>query len=88
VAGDSRRSRWGVAEWAMTVVGVLGTVGLALTAPDVAIGAGTALFGFGGWIAGKKAQPPAERPLNGASLFSTAHERLEFFPTPPTDASA
>jgi hypothetical protein len=88
VAADSRRSRWGVAEWAMTVVGVLGTVGLALTAPYAAIGAGAALLGFGGWVTGKKAEPPVERPLNGASLFSTAHERLEFFPTPPTEALA
>jgi len=79
VAGDSRRNRWCAVEWVLTAVGAASTVGLAFTAPYAAIAAGGGLCSFVGWVAGRRAELPQPRPLNGASLFVTASEHLEVF---------
>lgn len=73
-----RRRWWTRTEYALTVVGVGATAGLALTGPLAPLGVAAALIGFGGWIAGKYAAPEqiAERPLGGASMFVSAQRRL------------
>jgi hypothetical protein len=73
-----RRRWWTRTELACTVVSVASTAGLALLAPLPVIGAGAAFIGFGGWIAGKRADRDlrADRPLGGGSLFVTAHRQL------------
>lgn len=79
VAGDAKRSRWTIVEWAVTAVGVAATIGLACTQPLAGIGVLGPMFGFGGWIAGKQATTPEPRPLNGAALFVTGSDKLAVF---------
>ncbi|WP_158230741.1 hypothetical protein [Frankia sp. CcI49] len=83
LANRRSRRRWTMIEWAMTVVGAAASVGLALTSPEAAIGTGSAIAGFGGWVAGRRTTPPESRPLCGASMFVAADERLDLFQTPP-----
>jgi hypothetical protein len=79
VSRDSRRARWGIVEWVLTALGCAATVGLAFTAPYVAVAAGGGLCSFVGWVAGKRGELPQQRPLNGASIFVSAPERLACF---------
>jgi hypothetical protein len=78
LGADERKRRWSRTEFALTVLSVAATAGLALTAPAAAVGVGAPLVGFGGWLAGKRAsqEPPEPRPLGGASMFVTAQRRL------------
>ena len=73
-----QRRWWTRTDYAMTVIGVAATAGLALTAVLPVIGVAASVVGFGGWVAGKLAAPesPDERPLSGASMFVTAQRRL------------
>jgi hypothetical protein len=75
---QERRRWWTRAEYAMTVISVGATAGLALTAALPVIGVAAPVIGFVGWIAGKVAspEPPEPRPLGGASVFVTAQRRL------------
>ncbi len=75
---QERRRWWTRAEYAMTVISIGATAGLALTAALPVIGVAAPVIGFGGWIAGKVAspEPPEPRPLGGASVFVTAQRRL------------
>ena len=75
---EERRRWWTRTEYAMTVIGVGATAGLALTAALPVIGVAAPVIGLGGWIAGKIAspKPPEPRPLGGASVFVTAQRRL------------
>lgn len=75
---QERRRWWTRAEYAMTVISVGATAGLALTAALPVIGIAAPVIGFGGWITGKIArpEPPEPRPLGGASVFVTAQRRL------------
>jgi hypothetical protein len=41
-------------------------------------GSGGAIAGLGGWFAGRRAQPPEPRALNGASMFATAAGKFNF----------
>jgi hypothetical protein len=77
--GQQEQRRWWTrAEYAMTVISVGATAGLALTAALPVLGAAAPVIGFGGWLAGKLAapEPPEQRPLGGASVFVTAQRRL------------
>ncbi len=79
VAGDSRRSRWTKVEWAVTAVGAAASIGLDCTEPLAAVAMLGPMLGFGGWVAGKRAQTPEPRPLNGAALFVTGADKLSVF---------
>jgi hypothetical protein len=79
VLGKREQRRWWKrTEYAMTVISIGATAGLALTAPLPALGVAGPVIGFGGWIAGKLAvpEPPEERPLGGAAMFVMAQRRL------------
>lgn len=73
-----RRRWWTRTEYALTVIGVGVTAGVALTAALPVLGAAAPLIGFGGWMAGKRAAPEqlAERPLGGASMFVSVQRHL------------
>jgi hypothetical protein len=76
IRAGGRAKRWTVTEWAMIVVGTGAQVGLALLNPLAALGAMGPVAQFAGWVAGKRAQTPEPRPLNGASMFVTAEKAL------------
>jgi len=75
---QERRRWWTRAEYAMTVISVGATAGLALTAALPVIGFAAPVIGFGGWVAGRMAspEPPEPQPLAGASMFVTASSEL------------
>lgn len=79
--GDTeRRKRWTIVEYAMTVVGVSASVGLALLNPFAGLSTFAAVASFGGWVAGKQTAPPEARPLGGASMFLSAERNLGWGP--------
>jgi hypothetical protein len=79
-----KKKRWTVTEYAMTVLSVGMSVGLAFVNPYAAFGVAGPIFGFGGWVAGKRSNPnPSETPLTGASMFTTVERKLHWATTAP-----
>jgi hypothetical protein len=80
VASGARSKRWKVTEIAIMMVGTGAQIGLALASPLAGLGAAASFAQFAGWVAGKRAQTPDPRPLNGASMFTTAERKLDSLP--------
>ncbi|MGA5454150.1 hypothetical protein ACPCVO_46965 [Streptomyces umbrinus] len=81
VQRGGRRKYWAQAGFAMTVASVSAGAAAAMMAPGMSalMGVGGAVAGFGGWIAERRAaEPPAPRPLGGASMFVAAQSRLNW----------
>ena len=76
VLGRDRRTVWSRTEWAMMIVGASAQAGLAAAGALPLLGAGGVLAQFIGYVAGKRVQVREPRPLNGASLFVAAEQKL------------
>jgi hypothetical protein len=74
--GRDRREVWSRTEWAMMIVGASAQAGIAVAGALPVLGVGGVLAQFIGYVAGKRVEVPEPRPLNGASLFVAAEQKL------------